>query len=70
VLSDPAQRKEYDAVKAMGGGARFTGAGPNMGGGGFEDVFSNLFGAAAVSRVEVSQVVSAAALAARPRAQT
>lgn len=45
VLSDPAQRKEYDAVRAMGGGARFTGAGPNMGGaGGFEDVFSNLFG--------------------------
>jgi molecular chaperone DnaJ len=30
----------------MGGGARFTGAGPNMGGGGFEDVFSNLFGGA------------------------
>ena len=44
VLSDPAQRKEYDAVKAMGGGARFTGAGPNMGGAGFEDVFANLFG--------------------------
>ncbi|MFM5905430.1 MAG: DnaJ C-terminal domain-containing protein [Micrococcales bacterium] len=44
VLSDPDQRKEYDAVRAMGGGARFTGAGPNMGGGGFEDVFSNLFG--------------------------
>jgi len=47
VLSDPAQRKEYDAVRAMGGGARFTGAGPNMGGaGGFEDVFANLFGGA------------------------
>jgi molecular chaperone DnaJ len=46
VLSDQAQRKEYDAVRAMGGGARFTGAGPNMGGGGFEDVFSNLFGGA------------------------
>jgi len=44
VLSDPAQRREYDAVRAGGGGARFTGAGPNMGGGGFEDVFSNLFG--------------------------
>jgi molecular chaperone DnaJ len=43
VLSDAEQRKEYDAVRAMGGGARFTGAGPNMGGG-FEDVFSNLFG--------------------------
>lgn len=46
VLSDSAQRKEYDAVKAMGGGARFTGAGSNMGGAGFEDVFSNLFGGA------------------------
>ena len=54
VLSDAEQRKEYDAVRAMGGGARFTGgAGPNAGfpggfpggaGGGFEDVFSNLFG--------------------------
>ncbi len=41
VLSDPAQRKEYDAVRAMGGGARFQAGGP---GGGFEDVFSNLFG--------------------------
>jgi len=44
VLSDSAQRKEYDAVRAMGGGARFTGAGPNTGGAGFEDVFANLFG--------------------------
>jgi len=32
VLSDPEQRKEYDAVRAMGSGARFTG-GP--GGAGF-----------------------------------
>lgn len=51
VLSDPEQRKEYDAVRAMGGGARFTGgAGGGFpggfpgGAGGFEDVFSNLFG--------------------------
>ncbi|MEO0049084.1 MAG: hypothetical protein RL556_416 [Actinomycetota bacterium] len=43
VLSDPAQRKEYDAVKAMGGGARFTSGGPGQAGG-FEDVFSNIFG--------------------------
>ena len=42
VLSDPEQRKEYDAVRAMGGGARFTAGG--QGAGGFEDVFSNLFG--------------------------
>ncbi|MFM6962901.1 MAG: DnaJ C-terminal domain-containing protein, partial [Micrococcales bacterium] len=54
VLSDPAQRKEYDAVRAMGGGARFTGGAgggfsggfPGGGAGGFEDVFSNLFGGA------------------------
>jgi len=44
VLSDAEQRKEYDAVRAMGGGARFTGAGPGAGGAGFEDVFANLFG--------------------------
>ena len=52
VLSDPAQRKEYDAVRAMGGGARFTGGAGGAGfpggfpggAGGFEDVFSNLFG--------------------------
>lgn len=43
VLSDTEQRKEYDAVRAMGGGARFTAGGPG-GAGGFEDVFSNLFG--------------------------
>ena len=41
VLSDPEQRREYDAIKAMGGGARFTSGGQ---GAGFEDVFSNLFG--------------------------
>ncbi|MEY5145929.1 MAG: hypothetical protein RL224_243 [Actinomycetota bacterium] len=40
VLSDPEQRKEYDAIRAMGGGARFTAGGQ----GGFEDVFSNFFG--------------------------
>ena len=53
VLSDPEQRREYDQVRAMGGGARFTGgAGGGFpggfpggaGGAGFEDVFSNLFG--------------------------
>jgi molecular chaperone DnaJ len=43
VLSDSEQRKEYDAVRAMGGGARFTAGGPGQAGG-FEDVFSNLFG--------------------------
>jgi molecular chaperone DnaJ len=44
VLSDAEQRKEYDAVRAMGGGARFTSGGAGGPGGGFEDVFGNLFG--------------------------
>jgi molecular chaperone DnaJ len=44
VLSDTEQRKEYDAIKAMGSGARFTSGGHGAGGGGFEDVFSNIFG--------------------------
>jgi molecular chaperone DnaJ len=39
VLSDPGQREEYDQIRAMGSGARFT-AGGTGGGGGFEDVFS------------------------------
>ncbi|MCF8529082.1 MAG: DnaJ domain-containing protein [Aquiluna sp.] len=42
VLSDKEQRREYDAIRAMGGGARFQAGG--RGGQGFEDVFSNLFG--------------------------
>lgn len=41
VLSDPEQRKEYDQIRAMGSGARFTASG--QGAGGFEDVFS-MFG--------------------------
>ena len=54
VLSDKKEREEYDQVRAMGNGARFTGGpggfqggfpgGQNFGGGGFEDVFANLFG--------------------------
>jgi molecular chaperone DnaJ len=40
VLSDPEQRKEYDQIRAMGSGARFTAGGQP---GGFEDVFS-MFG--------------------------
>lgn len=35
VLSDTEQRKEYDAIRAMGGGARFTAGGQS---GGFEDM--------------------------------
>jgi molecular chaperone DnaJ len=44
VLSDVTERKEYDAVRAMGGGARFQAGARGSQGGGFEDVFSNLFG--------------------------
>ena len=45
VLSDPEQRQQYDAVRAMGGGARFTAGGPGgPGAGGFEDVFAQMFG--------------------------
>jgi len=41
VLSDKELRTEYDQVRAMGGGARFTsGGGANAG---FEDVFGGLF---------------------------
>ncbi len=41
VLSDAEQRKEYDQIRAMGSGARFTAGGQSAGG--FEDVFS-MFG--------------------------
>ena len=42
VLSDKEQRAEYDQVRAMGGGARFTSGGGGANGG-FEDVFGGLF---------------------------
>jgi molecular chaperone DnaJ len=45
VLSDQEQREEYDQIRAMGSGARFTAGGAGgQSGGGFEDVFGNLFG--------------------------
>jgi molecular chaperone DnaJ len=45
VLSNPEERKQYDAIRSMShGGARFTSGGPGGSGAGFEDVFSNLFG--------------------------
>lgn len=44
VLSDPEERKEYDAIRAMGSGARFTAPGGAGGAGGFEDVFGTMFG--------------------------
>lgn len=42
VLSDPELRREYDQIRAMGSGARFTSGG--AGAGGFEDVFGGMFG--------------------------
>jgi molecular chaperone DnaJ len=52
VLSDPEQRQQYDAIRAMSrGGARFTsgGGGQSAGGAGFEDLLGNLFGAGSAS---------------------
>jgi molecular chaperone DnaJ len=45
VLSDADERQQYDAIRAMGGGARFApgGAGGAGGGAGFEDLFGGLF---------------------------
>jgi molecular chaperone DnaJ len=43
VLSDAEQRKEYDQIRAMGSGARFTAGGGGQSGG-FEDVFGGMFG--------------------------
>lgn len=42
VLSDPEQRGQYDQLRAMAGGPRFTAGG--RGGAGFEDVFGGMFG--------------------------
>ena len=45
VLADPETRKEYDQIRAMGSGARFTSGGGGQPGG-FEDVFGGMFGGA------------------------
>jgi molecular chaperone DnaJ len=42
VLSDPEMRQEYDQIRAMGSGARFTAPG-SAGAGGFDDVFGGMF---------------------------
>jgi molecular chaperone DnaJ len=42
VLSDAEMRREYDQVRAMGSGARFTAGGAGQAGG-FEDVFGGMF---------------------------
>src|SRR5690606_37164058 len=56
VLSDPEQRQQYDQLRALAGGARFSA--PSGGGaGGFEDIFGGLFGGGAPggTRVRFSQ---------------
>lgn len=47
VLSDSEQRQQYDAIRSMGAGARFTGAGGPGGAPGFEDLLGGLFGGGA-----------------------
>ncbi|WP_210603390.1 DnaJ C-terminal domain-containing protein [Brevibacterium oceani] len=57
VLSDKESRAQYDQVRAMGGGARFSaGAGGpgGAGGGGFDDVFSDLFGGGGRTRTRTT----------------
>jgi len=44
VLADPEERAEYDQIRAMGTGARFTAGGAP---GGFDDVFGGMFGGGA-----------------------
>lgn len=49
VLNDPEERKQYDAIRAMGaGGARFASGPGGQGAGaeGFEDMFASMFGGA------------------------
>ncbi|MDO5034463.1 MAG: DnaJ C-terminal domain-containing protein [Actinomycetaceae bacterium] len=54
VLSDPKQREQYDAIRAMaGGGARFS-AGPGGSASGFEDILSMFNGGGGGSRVKFS----------------
>lgn len=45
VLNNAEQRKQYDAIRAMGaGGARFAAGAGGAGGAGFEDIFGSMFG--------------------------
>ena len=47
VLSDANSRKEYDQIRAMGAGARFSAGPGGAGGQTFEDLFGGLFGGGA-----------------------
>ena len=54
-FSDPTQREEYDAIRQMAGGARFTAGGPGSArNGGFEDIFSAFGGGGGGQRVRFS----------------
>ncbi len=46
VLSDPEERQQYDAIRAMGGARFAPGGAGGPGNGGFEDLFGGLFGGA------------------------
>jgi molecular chaperone DnaJ len=57
VLSDKESRAQYDQIRAMGGGARFSAGSGGPGGaagGGFEDVFSDLFGGGGRTRTRTT----------------
>ena len=69
VLSDEAERKQYDAIRSMaGGGARFQAGGPGgTGGAGFEDILSSMFGGQGGGvRFETTCCACSAAPPARP----
>ena len=55
VLSDADQRKQYDAVRAMGGGGPRFQAGGAGGAQGFEDVFGGMFGGAGAQQAGGAQ---------------
>lgn len=50
VLSDAELRGEYDQIRAMGSGARFTAPGAGGANGGFDDVFGGMFGGGRTTR--------------------
>ena len=60
VLSDPEQRQQYDQIRAMTrGGARFTAGGAGSAGG-FEDLFSGMFGSGGNTRTRYTTSSSSA----------
>ena len=55
VLSDPEERQQYDAIRAMaGGGARFSAGAGGRGSAGFEDLFGGMFGGGGGARTQYS----------------